>query len=410
MTITTISTASSASTTSWSGARRGGRTGTAAATILRRDELPRAHRSRRDRARCRRPPPRPLRVRRPALRGEAGARRGVRGRLRHVVPRRARCRARDRSGHRPRVDRLRGAALRRAERRLPGRRPARARARGGVVRHGRLVRGHRAPEGAGGVRGRARAGPSARRRARPLDAERARDERRAGQPVPPAGAVSPGLRGAPPRPLRGGGALRAAPQHHEALRHGEAARPARRAAAAGSAAPPARSAARDARHTGRGARRRRRRPGRSRACDRARRRRETPARRCVNADLLARYARLVVESGANVQPGMTLIVGGDVEQADYVRAFVRAGYAAGARDVHGFYTDQQVMRTRIELAPDDGLGWVPEWQLDRLRSLVDAQTVYLAITNDPRPQLFDDLEPGRVARAHDTALRALTRE
>jgi aminopeptidase len=130
----------------------------------------------------------------------------------------------------------------------------------------------------------------------------------------------------------------------------------------------------------------------------------------VNADLLARYARLVVEAGANLQPGMTLVVRGDVEQAEYVRALVRAGYAAGARDVQGFYSDQQAMRTRIELAPDDGLGWVPEWQLDRLRSMVDAQTVYLAITNDPRPQLFDDLDPGRVARAHDTALRVLTRE
>jgi aminopeptidase len=130
----------------------------------------------------------------------------------------------------------------------------------------------------------------------------------------------------------------------------------------------------------------------------------------VNADLLARYAQLVVEAGANLQPGMTLVVGGDVEQANYVRAFVRAGYAAGARDVHSFYGDQQVTRTRIERAPEDGLGFVPEWQLERLRSMVDAETVYVAITSAPQPQLFDDLDPGRVARAHDTPLRTLTRE
>jgi aminopeptidase len=130
----------------------------------------------------------------------------------------------------------------------------------------------------------------------------------------------------------------------------------------------------------------------------------------VNADLIARYAKLVVEAGANLKPGMTLVVGGDVEQAEYVRAFVRAGYAAGARDVHSFYSDEQVTRTRIELAPDDGIAFVPEWQLERLRSMVDAETVYVAITNAPHPQLFDDLDAGRVARAHDTPLRTLARE
>jgi aminopeptidase len=130
----------------------------------------------------------------------------------------------------------------------------------------------------------------------------------------------------------------------------------------------------------------------------------------VNAEQIARYAQLVVEAGANVRPGMTLVVGGDVEQAEYVRAFVRAGYAAGARDVHSFYSDQQLVRTRIELAPEDGLGFVPDWQLERLRSLVDRETVYVAITNDPVPHLFDDLDPARVSRAHDTPLRALTRE
>jgi aminopeptidase len=130
----------------------------------------------------------------------------------------------------------------------------------------------------------------------------------------------------------------------------------------------------------------------------------------MNDELLARYARLVVEVAANVKPGMELVLLADVAHAPLVRALARAGFEAGVRSVQPVYGDQHVLRARIELAPAEALDFSPEWQLERARSFVDGSTVLVYVGNDPEPRLFDRLDPARVGRAYDTPLRALNRQ
>ena len=83
---------------------------------------------------------------------------------------------------------------------------------------------------------------------------------------------------------------------------------------------------------------------------------------------LERYAELAVRVGANLAPGQTLNVWCAVEHAPLARAIARAAYAAGARYVDVFYTDQHVRREMIANADEETLSWTPPWVLERTRS------------------------------------------
>ena len=117
------------------------------------------------------------------------------------------------------------------------------------------------------------------------------------------------------------------------------------------------------------------------------------------ADLLTEYARLAVRVGVNVQPGQRLAINCLVEHAPLARAAAREAYGAGARYVDVLYSDQHVRRPHIEYASDEALGWSPPWLVKRLDDLGEDGGAMLAITGNPEPELFADLDGGRVARA-----------
>jgi aminopeptidase len=80
---------------------------------------------------------------------------------------------------------------------------------------------------------------------------------------------------------------------------------------------------------------------------------------------LERYAELAVRIGVNVARGQTVFITARVEHAPFARALTRASYAAGARYVDVFYTDQHVRRAMIEYGPDAALGQTPAWLVER---------------------------------------------
>jgi leucyl aminopeptidase (aminopeptidase T) len=121
---------------------------------------------------------------------------------------------------------------------------------------------------------------------------------------------------------------------------------------------------------------------------------------------LAAYAELVVRVGANVGPGQDVHVEAYLEHAPFARALVRAAYDAGARHVEVTYSDKEVAAARIELAPEDALGWSQPWHVARIEGLVDSDGAIIAIAGDPSPRRFEPLDPRRVAIAEPRALRA----
>jgi aminopeptidase len=122
---------------------------------------------------------------------------------------------------------------------------------------------------------------------------------------------------------------------------------------------------------------------------------------------LERYARLAVEVGSNVGEGQVVWVAGLPEHAPLARAIARVAYEKGARFVEVEYADQHVRRARIELAPEDSLGWTPPWQLTKVDHVADERGALIQIVGDPEPELLADLDGTRVGktRARELAER-----
>jgi aminopeptidase len=124
---------------------------------------------------------------------------------------------------------------------------------------------------------------------------------------------------------------------------------------------------------------------------------------------LETYARLTVRVGLNLQPGQTLGINALIEHAPLARAIARAAYEAGARFVDVFYSDQHVRRAHIAEAAESQLGYSPPWLVTRLRSLGEVGGALAAITGNPEPELYADLDGERVgkARMRDVAEESL---
>jgi aminopeptidase len=111
------------------------------------------------------------------------------------------------------------------------------------------------------------------------------------------------------------------------------------------------------------------------------------------------YARLAVQVGLNLQPGQTLGVNALIEHAPLARAIARQAYESGARYVDVLYSDQHVRRAHIAAAADDALGYSPPWLVSRLRELGETGGALVAITGNPEPELYADLDGERVGKA-----------
>jgi aminopeptidase len=114
---------------------------------------------------------------------------------------------------------------------------------------------------------------------------------------------------------------------------------------------------------------------------------------------LETYARLAVQVGLNLQPGQTLGVNALIEHAPLARAIARQAYESGARYVDVLYSDQHVRRAHIAAAADDALGYSPPWLVSRLREFGETGGALVAITGNPEPERYADLDGERVGKA-----------
>jgi aminopeptidase len=114
---------------------------------------------------------------------------------------------------------------------------------------------------------------------------------------------------------------------------------------------------------------------------------------------LAEYARLALRVGVNVEAGQDVMVIGYVEHAPLVRAIARAAYEEGARHVDAQYRDVYVRQATAELAPDEAVGWVPPWLLQRVEEEAERGTAVISTVGEPEPDLFSGLDGDRVARS-----------
>src|SRR5207247_11468327 len=98
-------------------------------------------------------------------------------------------------------------------------------------------------------------------------------------------------------------------------------------------------------------------------------------------------------------PGQCVGVSAHLGHGPFARAIAREAYAAGAEYVDVLFTDQHVRKVHIELAAESKLGYTPSWLLERTDAIGRARGAWISITGTAEPDLFADLDGGRVGRS-----------
>src|SRR3954453_1709526 len=114
--------------------------------------------------------------------------------------------------------------------------------------------------------------------------------------------------------------------------------------------------------------------------------------------LLARYAQLVVGTGANGQPGQQVLAIASTDAARLVRAIAGESYRRGAHFVDPWYFDPYVKRIRAELAAEETLDQMPSWYPKRLLELSAAHGARISISPNTPPGLMNGVDPARSGR------------
>jgi aminopeptidase len=110
-----------------------------------------------------------------------------------------------------------------------------------------------------------------------------------------------------------------------------------------------------------------------------------------------RLAELVVgPGGANVQQGQVVEISSNLGKEELTRAVARAAYRRGAKFVETVYWDSHVQHTRLELAPEETLEFVPAWLGKRVLELGAERAASILLSGPAEPGLFDDIDPDRV--------------
>jgi aminopeptidase len=125
----------------------------------------------------------------------------------------------------------------------------------------------------------------------------------------------------------------------------------------------------------------------------------------VEGQLLERYAKLVTEVGANVQPDQQVIVIAAPTSAPLVRAIAVECFKRGARFVDPWYFDPQVKRIRALEADPDTLEFVPRWYPKRLLDISEAHGARISISPNTPPGLMEGVDPAVAGRDQLPSMR-----
>lgn len=113
---------------------------------------------------------------------------------------------------------------------------------------------------------------------------------------------------------------------------------------------------------------------------------------------LERLADLIVDFGANVQPGQILDISSGLEKEELTRAITASAYRRGAKFVDVHYWDPHLKRERVQYVADQYLDFVPSWYGERTLELGQEHGAAISLSGPIAPHLFDDLDPQRLGR------------
>ena len=80
---------------------------------------------------------------------------------------------------------------------------------------------------------------------------------------------------------------------------------------------------------------------------------------------LEKYARLIVETGVNVEKDHTVVLQINVDQAPLARLITKEAYRLGAAEVIVQWTDDVIQKEFLSYAAQDRLETVPQYKIDQ---------------------------------------------
>jgi aminopeptidase len=110
------------------------------------------------------------------------------------------------------------------------------------------------------------------------------------------------------------------------------------------------------------------------------------------------FADLIVNFGANVQPGQIVDLATALGKEELTRAITASAYKRGAKFVDVVYWDPHVKKARVQHAPDEVLDFVPPWYGERALQLGRERGATISLSGPTEPHLYDDLDPDRLGR------------
>ncbi|MGC6767158.1 aminopeptidase [Enterococcus sp. LJL128] len=122
--------------------------------------------------------------------------------------------------------------------------------------------------------------------------------------------------------------------------------------------------------------------------------------------LLKKYAHLIVETGVNVQPGHTIVLHIDVDQAPLARLITEEAYQMGAAEVIVQWTDDQIQKSFLTHADEQYLENYPAYKADQVNDWIDREASRISVVSS-NPDALAGVDSQRVATYQSTAGKAL---
>ncbi|CYU62700.1 leucyl aminopeptidase (aminopeptidase T) [Streptococcus suis] len=112
---------------------------------------------------------------------------------------------------------------------------------------------------------------------------------------------------------------------------------------------------------------------------------------------LAKYAKLLVSTGINVQPGHTVQLTIGVEQAELARLIVKEAYAHGAKEVLVNWLDDVIARERLVNVDVELLEQVHPQRITEMNYLLERKASRLVVLSED-PGAYDGVDPEKLSR------------
>ncbi len=102
----------------------------------------------------------------------------------------------------------------------------------------------------------------------------------------------------------------------------------------------------------------------------------------MDRDIIKKYARLIVRTGANVQKGQGVVINAAVDQYEFVNYLTEEAYEAGAGWVSPEWRSQDITILNNRYQTVEALSLVPKWREEKMQYWVDENPCRISILSE----------------------------